>query len=494
MIDAAFIFPDQLFIKSPVLDINRKIYIIEDPIFFYGADFNLKIHKKKIFFHKASVDIFYSLLKNRGYDAELIDHKKCLKKDYLHEIIKSNNIKKIFVAEVNSLELEHKLTDLTKKFSLKLQFLTTPAFILKKDNTINLLGENTHYSLSSFYIKTRKNLDILIANGRPYKGKWSFDSYNRKKLPAGLKIPSISSLASNKKYIKIHEKQINIDFSRSYGDLSGFVFPINHTDSLKWFRDFLINRFKYFGRYQDSISKVNPFLFHSLISSLLNTGLLVPMDVISETLDFSREYNIPINSLEGFIRQIIGWREFVRGIYLLKGKYQKKSNYLGNFRKLNDKFYKGATSIIPVDNTINKTIQYSYAHHIERLMIMGNFMLLCEIEPKEVYKWFMELFIDAFDWVMIPNVFGMSQYADGGLMSSKPYFSSSNYIIKMSDYKKENWCSIWDSLYWRFLYKKRDFIKDNPRMKLTLYNLDKMGKNKIKDYINISEAFLEKLF
>ena len=217
------------------------------------------------------------------------------------------------------------------------------------------------------------------------------------------------------------------------------------------------------------------------------------MSTFTETLEFSREYKIPINSLEGFIRQIIGWREFVRGIYFLKGKYQKKSNHFGNFRKLNAKFYKGETSIVPVDSIIKKTIKYSYAPPIDRLMLLGNFMLLCEIEPRAVYRWFMELFVDAFDWVMVPNVFGMSQYADGGLMSTKPYISSSNYIIKMSDFKKNKWCSIWDSLYWRFLYKKRNLIRNNPRMKLALYNLDKMEKNKIKDYIYLAEIFLEKL-
>ena len=197
-----------------------------------------------------------------------------------------------------------------------------------------------------------------------------------------------------------------------------------------------------------------------------------------------------INSCEGFIRQIIGWREFIRGIYFCKGVEERTKNFWGFKRKISKSFYDGNTGIEPVDDTIKKINTTAYAHHIERLMIMGNFMLLCEFDPDEVYKWFMELFIDAYDWVMVPNVYGMSQFADGGLMSTKPYISGSNYILKMSNYKKGKWCTIWDSLFWNFIDKKREFFEKNPRMRILVRSFDKMDILKKTNYLKCAEDYL----
>ena len=197
-----------------------------------------------------------------------------------------------------------------------------------------------------------------------------------------------------------------------------------------------------------------------MISPLLNNGLLTPKYILNEILNLKDQY--PINSVEGFIRQIIGWREFIRGVYLSKGSIERTSNFfLILIEKFLAHFMMELLGIDPVDNSIKKVIKCSYNHHIERLMILGNFMLLCEFDPNEIYKWFMEYYIDAYDWVMVPNVYGMSQFADGGLMcQQKPYLSSSNYIKKMSNYSKGEWEKIWDGLYWRFIYKnKKSFEK-----------------------------------
>ena len=192
--------------------------------------------------------------------------------------------------------------------------------------------------------------------------------------------------------------------------------------------EFFIEKFRMYGDFQDAIVSDKPFLFHSIISPSLNLGLITPKEMVDKAIVFSKDNYININSLEGLIRQILGWREFIRGIYLSKGNFQKKSNFFEISNDLPKSFYSGTTSLIPVDDSIKKVNKYSYLHHIERLMILGNIMLLLEIDPKKVNKWFMELFIDSYDWVMVPNIFGMSQFADGGLMSTKPYISSSNYI------------------------------------------------------------------
>ena len=204
---------------------------------------------------------------------------------------------------------------------------------------------------------------------------------------------------------------------------------------------------------------------------MLNVGLITPQEIVSESLQFARKNNIPINSTEGFIRQIIGWREFIRGIYECKGSEQRTKNFWGFKRKIPKSFYDGSTGIEPIDITIKKVLKTGYCHHIERLMVLGNFMILCEFDPDEVYRWFMELFIDAYDWVMVPNVYGMSQFADGGLMATKPYISGSNYLMKMSDYKKGEWQTIWDALFWRFMHVHRDFFSKKSKARNAYPNL-----------------------
>ena len=220
---------------------------------------------------------------------------------------------------------------------------------------------------------------------------------------------------------------------------------------------------------------------------------MTPDFILEKVLDFSKSNDIPLNSLEGFIRQIIGWREFMRGLYISKGVFSRNLNFWNFNKKIPKSFYSAETGILPVDDTINKINNTSYCHHIERLMIIGNIMLLCEFDPDEVHKWFMELFIDAYDWVMVPNVYGMSQFADGGLFSTKPYISSSNYIIKMSNYKRGEWSSIWDGLFWRFMDKHREKLKNNPRLNMLIKNFDKMDNIKRNNHLIIAEKFLKKL-
>jgi deoxyribodipyrimidine photolyase-related protein len=237
----------------------------------------------------------------------------------------------------------------------------------------------------------------------------------------------------------------------------------------------------------------NAFLFHSVITPALNIGLITPHAIVSKAISFAEENNIPQNSLEGFIRQVIGWREFIRLIYIKKGEEQRTINYWKFNKKIPASFYSGTTGIEPVDIVIKRVIENSYCHHIERLMILGNFMLLCEIDPDEVYKWFMEMFIDSYDWVMVPNVYGMSQFADGGMMATKPYISSSNYVRKMSNFAKGDWCGIWDALYWRFVSIHADFFRSNPRLSIMIKQLSNMDKAKLNSHFQTSEKFLSEL-
>lgn len=289
-----------------------------------------------------------------------------------------------------------------------------------------------------------------------------------------------------------HAQYINRNYPDNPGSLDHFIYPVTRDGALKWLDDFLKNRLLLFGDYQDAISSKESFLFHSLVSPLLNSGLLKPLEVVRKAVEEYRgRPEISLNSVEGFVRQIIGWREYVRLIYEQEGIVQKNSNFWNNERPMPEAFYEGITGIPPVDESIRRIKKYGYIHHIERLMVIGNFALLCEIDPGEVYRWFMELSIDSYDWVMTPNVYGMSQYADGGLIMTKPYISSSNYIRKMSDYSSGDWCDVWDGLFWRFIHKHKDKFEDIPRMAVMVANLERMGQETISDHLKKAEEFLE---
>jgi deoxyribodipyrimidine photolyase-related protein len=193
------------------------------------------------------------------------------------------------------------------------------------------------------------------------------------------------------------------------------------------------------------------------------------------------------------LRQLLGWREFIRGLYLSVGRKQRTRNYWGYTRKIPQSFYDGTTGIVPVDVVIKKVLKNGYCHHIERLMVLSNFMLLCDFDPEEVYRWFMELFMDAYDWVMVPNVYGMGQFADGGMMSTKPYISGSNYLMKMGDFEMGAWTEVWDGLYWRFIDKHRDFFLKNPRMGVMVKSYDKMDAGKRDRLSAVATNYLEGL-
>ena len=269
-----------------------------------------------------------------------------------------------------------------------------------------------------------------------------------------------------------------------------YRYPINHAEGAAWLEQFLTYRFHEFGPYEDAIVQEHSILNHSLLSPLMNSGLLLPEYVVNRALEFSVAENVPINSTEGFVRQVIGWREFIRGMYAVKGTESRTMNFWKFDRKIPQSFYDGTTGIVPVDNAIKKALDTGYCNHIERLMILGNFMLLCEFDPDEVFRWFMELFIDAYDWVMVPNVYGMCLFADGGFFATKPYISGANYIKKMSNFKGGEWEAIWNGLFWNFIDKHQDFFSSNPRMSMMVHSLRRMSPDKKVMHLTSAEQFL----
>lgn len=475
---ASIIFPNQLFEKIPFTS-NQKIFLVEEELFFTKFKFN----KKKLILHRASMKFYFDFLTKKGFKVQYIDFNQNWIK-----ILRKDGIKKLYIIDVVDFGLKEKIL----KNNFDVIWISSPSFLTSQNDFDNFFESKTHFSQTSFYINQRKNFGILLnSKNKPIGDKWTYDKENRENLHDDIIIPKLPKYKN--KYIDDAKIYVKNNFSKNPGSLDDFIYPVTHNDVKNWFEDFLYNRLEFFGKYEDAICENGSFLFHSILSFALNIGLITPDYVLNKTLEFALNKNIPINSLEGFIRQILGWREFIKGIYTLKGKEQFEQNFFNHQNRILDRFYNANIGLLPVDNVIKKVINTAFANHIERLMILGNFCLLTEIHPKEVYRWFMEMFIDAYDWVMVPNIFGMSQFADGGFIVTKPYLCSSNYILKMSDFKFGEWSNIFDALYWRFIWKNQKFFMQNPRLKIMAVYLNKLSKEKLENHINIAYNFLSRI-
>ena len=486
------IFPNQLFKESSLLKSDSTHYLIEEELFFNHFNF----HKQKLYFHRCSMKNYYDFLSQKKLDVNYINSFE--EKSDIRKFIDGLDLKEINKIKCIDPEdnwLEKRLKKACEKKGIEVELFENPLFInSKKDLEPFFREDKKKLFQTSFYKSERNRLGILLDNdNNPVGGKWTYDDQNREKYPKGKTTPKINFPNETKNHLEALA-YVKKHYPNNNGVLDASpIYATDYETAEKWFDEFLKTRFKEFGPYEDALLKEKSIINHSILSPIINSGLINPRTIIDKTLDFYKEKKIPINSCEGFIRQIIGWREFIRGVYRCKGSEERTKNFWGFKREIPSSFYSGTTGIEPLDDTIHKINKTGYANHIERLMIVGNFMLLCEFDPDEVYRWFMELFIDSYDWVMVPNVYGMSQFADGGLMSTKPYISGSNYIVKMSDYKKGEWCKTWDALFWNFMDKQRAFFLKNPRMRMLISSFDKMDPNKRETHLITADNFLNSL-
>lgn len=493
---ATLVFPYQLFTNHPAVTKGRRIFLIEEWLFFKQFNF----HKQKLVLHRASMKCYEQRLRRSGHRVEYIaaDEESSDVRKLIQSLAEAG-VKEIHYAETVDDWLEERIRLSCDRYAIVRRQHQSPNFLLSHDRGQELVAEWKRFFMTKFYIAQRKEFRILLdRNGKPAGGQWSFDPKNRSRLPTSVIPPSPTFPATNK-YVTEGRDYVQSKFASHYGSTDGLFgtpggfYPITASDASDWLDDFLAHRFTHFGPYQDAIVRGESVLFHSVLTPMLNIGLLEPAVIIEKALSVSKQQKVPLNSLEGFIRQIIGWREFMRIVYEKAGRRQRTTNFWGFTRKIPKSFWTGTTGILPVDETIKKVLATGYAHHIERLMILGNFMLLCEFDPDDVYRWFMEMFVDAYDWVMVPNVYGMSQFSDGGLMSTKPYFSSSNYIMKMSDYPKGEWQTVWDALFWRFVSVHRTYCARNPRLLMLLRALENMPSSKRRHHLATAERYLATL-
>jgi deoxyribodipyrimidine photolyase-related protein len=490
MTTAVIIFPHQLFDSHPALSHKARVYLVEASRFFRDEEVPLRFHRQKLALHRAGLKAFQDLLTGRGHSVRYVDFSGDPQMAGLWALLRQDGMETLHLADPVDVALEQKLEEGARTSGLKLVIAETPAFINSRKEIRAYFQDTTHFHQTSFYIHQRRERGILLEGDKPLGGRWTFDVANRRRLPKDVEVPHPPWIAEND-FHREARTYVNDRFPDHPGSLEKCLYPVTHEEARAWLRDFLENRLSLFGDYEDAISAREPVIFHSVLSPLINIGLLTPQQVLDETLAYAREHPVPVNSLEGFVRQVLGWREYVRAVYLMAGERQRAANFFDHTRPLPPGFYDGATGVLPLDTVIRRVLATGYAHHIERLMVLGNFLFLCEVDPREVYRWFMDLFIDSYDWVMVPNVFGMSQFADGGLMMTKPYFSSSNYLRKMSDFPKGDWGDLWDALYWRFVEKNRAYLAQNPRLVPMLGYLDRLTPEKRRTLLKTGENFLK---
>lgn len=410
------ILPHQLFdVKylKPYIT-NNGILLYEHPQYFTKYKFN----KKKLVLHRASMKYYYDYLK-----------KKKIKVEYLEYSHKLPNNKYTYFDPID-------------KIKIKGSMVESPNFIMNKTLYTQYRQKTDKFVFNNFYMWSKKVLDL-------YPDIKSLDKFNRKTFNNNINIPKTPSNKSDEKYIKEAIIYVENHFPNNYGNTKNFIYPVTHATAKKWLNNFLNHKLTSFGPYQDYVKKGEHYMFHSLLSSSLNIGLLNPSEIIKSLHRYKN--TTPMNSFEGYLRQLF-WREYQRYTYIY---VNWNTSYFNNTGKLTSKWYTGTLGIPPVDDLIQSGFDTGYVHHIGRLMFIGNYMNLVGISPNEGVKWFMEFAIDSYEWVMQQNVRDMVFFVTGGKTMRKPYISSSNYILKMSDYKKGSWAEEWNKLYTKFLKKNK---------------------------------------
>ncbi|GAB3492961.1 cryptochrome/photolyase family protein [Flexivirga lutea] len=456
------VFPHQLFEDHLHAAMGTSFVLIEDDLYFRQYRF----HAHKLVLHRASLARFARRLRGVGHDVTVITSSAQESTGIrLTRLIRRTRPVKVEVYDVVDDWLARATTAALQAGGYELgreDVLESAGFLTARADFIEWFGRHPA-RMQHFYRWQRRRLGVLVEGDRPVGGRWSFDTENRKKLPRGHHAPQVDAVQGHSREVRDAIETVARDFPDAPGDPQSFAWPTDHTEAAGHLAQFLAERFADFGPYEDAISVEHPHLYHSLLTPMLNTGLLTPGQVIRAAEVAAAAHEVPLPSYEGFVRQVIGWREYMRATYHLFGERMRTSNTLGHTRSLDAGWWSASTGLEPVDLVVQRVLDSGYAHHIERLMVLGNAMCLLRIDPTDAYEWFMSLFVDAYDWVMVPNVYAMSQFAAGDAMTTKPYVSGSNYLRRMSDLPRGSWTDDWDGLYWTFVRDHRDVLEGNHR-------------------------------
>lgn len=463
-------------------------------------------HKKKLAFIFSAMRHFACALGEDGWsvDYHFLDAARGFDNltAVLQHTLAEREVDRILITEPAEWRVRNMLEAWQHEFDIPIEILPDDRFLCSAEAFARWADGRKQLRMEYFYRDMRRQTGLLMDGDQPAGGKWNFDSDNRKPPKSGLSFPGPLQIKPDAETRQVLE-MVDSGFGENFGNLHPFWFAVTATDADAALEHFIVHALPSFGDYQDAMLAEERFIYHAVISLYINVGLLDPLDVCRRVEAAFDEGQIPINAAEGFIRQIIGWREYVRGIYWLKMPDYRDQNFFGHERPLPSFYWTGETDMACMRACITQTRDEAYAHHIQRLMITGNFAMLAGIAPHDVHEWYLAVYADAFEWVELPNTLGMSQFADGGLLGSKPYAASGNYINKMSDYCKgcrydvkqktgEGACPF-NALYWDFLARNEAVLRDNPRLRQVYRTWDRMSDEKRGDYRASAASFLKSL-
>ncbi|UFU01695.1 cryptochrome/photolyase family protein [Ruania suaedae] len=457
------VYPHQLHEAHLGVEAGTRIVVVEDDLLYRQLPF----HSHKLVLHRAAVRRFTDRARERGLDVDIVDSRaERTSGAGLVALIEKLRPTQVSVLDVTDDWLGRDCRDQLREGGYELRgedVLETPAFLTIRAQIHEHFGQGSA-RMQRFYTWQRRRLDVLMDGDEPVGGRWSFDTDNRKKLPAGHPVPD-PRLGPARRHHRVQEaiEWVAEHAPGAPGDPETFCWPTSPGEAGAALGRFLDERFCQFGPYEDAISTEHEVLFHSALTPALNCGLIEPAQVLRRALAAADEQRLDLPSVEGFVRQLIGWREYLRATYRLWGRRMRTSNVLHHARDLPPGWWDATTGLGPVDLVIGRVLERGWAHHIERLMVLGNALCLQRVHPGEVWEWFMAMFVDAYDWVMVPNVYAMSQFAAAEAITTKPYVSGSNYLRKMSDLPPGEWTQAWDGLYWSFVADHRDVFESNPR-------------------------------
>ena len=490
------VYPHQLFVEHLDAPAGTTFVLVEHDLLFRQYRF----HSHKLVLHRASMQRFAARLREAGHDVEVVGTDgRTTSRAATARVLERLGATSYSVMDVVDDWLSQDVTATLADVGHELvagDVLDSPNFLCTRDDLATYAAEagGRGARMQHFYTWQRRRLDVLVEGDQPVGGKWSFDEDNRKKLPRNHPVPDVAMPGAGD-----HRPDEVADaiawvaerFPDAPGDPETFGWPTDHAEAEAMLETFLAERLHEFGPYEDAVSARHPFVFHGLLTPGLNVGLLDPRTVLDRALEVGADDDVPLSSMEGFVRQVIGWREYMRFTYVRWGRSMRSRNALEHGRDLAPGWWTAETGLEPVDLVLRRVLERGYAHHIERLMVLGNAMCLLRIHPDAVYEWFMEMFVDAYDWVMVPNTYAMSQFATGELITTKPYVSGSNYLRKMTDVPRGEWCDDWDALYWTFVRDHLDVFTANPRSTMMARSYESMDPARKAAHTRRARAWLE---